>query len=182
MSSNLASSSRKIALRRLCSEDAELTFKWRNNPEIYIWSRQRDCLLFAEHKAWLFGLAGRNDLLMYMIYDPDLKIDLGVCGFINIDHLNRSAEFSIYISPDHKGYKYGEKALRALVDKGFLDYGFNRIWGETFEGNPALKMFSRLKFNVEGTKRQSYFKNGRFINSHIFSLLRSEYGTYQSAA
>ena len=100
---------------------------------------------------------------------------MGVCGFTSIDHFNRRAEFSLYIAKEHQKHGYGAEALRVLFNHGFLDLGFNCIWGETFEGNPATKTFEKIGMKREGTRRQFYFKNGKMIDAHIYSVLGSEW-------
>jgi RimJ/RimL family protein N-acetyltransferase len=100
---------------------------------------------------------------------------VGVAGLTSIDRLARRAEFSLYIGPEHHGEGYGRKALIALFTKGFRDLGLNLIWGESFDGNPAIRLFESLGMIREGTRRDFYFKDGRFIDAHLFSIRSTEW-------
>lgn len=147
--------------------------KWRNSPEIYKWCRQYEPLEDWSHSKWHESLANRSDVKMYGIFD-NYPQAIGVCGLTSIDHINSRAEFSLYIGPEFRGRDYGEKSLETLCAHGFYVLNLNCIWGETFEGNPAIKTFEKLGFKKEGTRRQFYFREGKYIDAHLYSLLRSE--------
>lgn len=100
---------------------------------------------------------------------------VGVAGLTSLDSLNQTAEFSLYIAPEYQQRGYGKAALKELVKVGFEDWNLYRIWGETFDGNPAAKMFESIGFRKEGTLRGTYYKEGRHINSHIYSITRPDY-------
>lgn len=103
---------------------------------------------------------------------------VGVCGLTSIDLHNRRAEFSLYIAPALHGQGFGRKGLELLLTHGFKNLGLNVIWGEVFDGNPAAKLFRRLGFVKEGTRREFYFRDGKFIDAHIVSLTAGEWELY----
>ena len=146
---------------------------WRNLPEIRRWCRQNSVISEAEHNDWLRRQHEDPTIKMFGIWKGGNAI--GVCGFTSIDRLNRSAEFSLYIIPSLKGQGYGAMALRVLCTHGFRDWGFNRIWGEVFDGNPALQIFRDVGFHEEGLLRQAYFREGTFVNAHRIAVLAGEW-------
>jgi RimJ/RimL family protein N-acetyltransferase len=152
-----------------------LMYAWRNNPEVYKWCRQYEPLELWTHEAWLSSLKDRTDVKMYGIFDGDHPI--GVCGLTSLDLINRKAEFSIYVGEEHWGNGYGIKALKVLCAHGFMALGLNHIFGETFDGNPAIKTFEKVGFKKEGTRRQFYFREGKFIDAHLYSILSKEFLT-----
>lgn len=103
------------------------------------------------------------------------KTLFGVCGFSSIDPVNQSAEFSIYVGTEYHGQGIAKCALKALVSHGFLNLNLNSIWGETFDGNHSKKVFEAAGFRLEGTLRESYFRQGRFINSHLYRILKKDW-------
>ena len=151
--------------------------EWRNNPAVWKWCRQNTLIDMYHHKAWEHAQSSNPNIKMFGVATGFTSI--GVCGFTSIDRLNRSAEFSLYIDPDEQRKGYGKRALQTLIRHGFEDWGFNRIWGETFDGNPALKTFLEIGLTTEGTLRESYFKKGKFINSFIVSILASEFKVHK---
>lgn len=146
---------------------------WRNLQEIRRWCRQNSLISEAEHNDWLRRQHEDPTIKMFGIWKAGGAI--GVCGFTSIDRLNRHAEFSLYITPSQKGHGYGAQALRVLCTHGFRDWGFNRIWGEVFAGNPALQTFLDVGFHQEGLLRQAYFREGKFIDAHRIAVLAEEW-------
>ena len=101
---------------------------------------------------------------------------VGVCGLTDINLIHRRAEFSLYIFPEYHRRGYAKDALKALFRHGFDDLNLHSIWGETFDGNPALSLFTdKLGMVYEGTRRQFYFKNGKYVDAHIISLTKEEF-------
>lgn len=154
------------------SIDLGLARAHRNDPLIFRYCRQHTLISQREQEAWADRQYRDRKIKMYGITDG--HVQLGVCGFTSMDRQNRSAEFSLYIGPEHQSNNYGMKALATLCKHGFEDWGFNRIWGEVFEGNPALEKFEKLGFKREGRLRETYFRKGKFIDSHIISILATE--------
>lgn len=146
---------------------------WRNDRRIWQWCRQHSVISEAHHEAWFNSLATRKDVRMFSVLDNEGN-HVGVCGLTDIDETNRRAEFSLYIGPEHQGKGLGKAALKTLVDHAFHQLNYVKVWGETFDGNPAAKMFESIGFKVEGVRRAHYFRDGRYINCTLYSLMRGE--------
>lgn len=151
----------------------ELLFAWRNSPLIYKWCRQNDLLDYHNHENWINNLGKDKSIKMYMIVENNDFI--GVCGITDIDLINQRAEFSLYIAPEFQGKKYSMPALLLLFKHAFDSYPLNVIWGETFEGNRAAKIFSSIGMHLEGIRRDFYFRDNKFIDAHLFSIKRKEF-------
>lgn len=165
-----------VSLGPISSEDRHVPFEWRNNPKIYKWCRQYQPISWEQHCAWHDSLPSRKDVSMFLIYDLFGQA-VGVCGLTSIDLVNRHAEFSLYIGPECQKKGYATAALKTLVQYGFNVLGLNHIYGETFDENPAVKCFEKVGFKKEGTRRGYYFREGKFIDAHLYSLMRSEWST-----
>ena len=161
---------KSVALRATIPNEA---YEWRNHPDIFKWCRQFTLLSRDQHEAWMKSLPGRPDVKMFGVFTSGAYV--GVCGLTGIDRVNQRAEFSLYIGPEFQGKGYGKDALYTLLRHGFEDMNLFRIWGETFDGNPAFSMFKNLGMVYEGTQRKSYFRNGKFIDSHLVGMLREEF-------
>lgn len=165
-----------ISLAPLSPEDSTLAFNWRNNPTIFKWCRQNDFLNLPNHEKWFRSQFEDKSVKFYAIKlnDGHLLWTIGVAGLTSIDLVNQRAEFSLYIGPENHGKGYGKQALKALVRHGFNILPLNIIWGETYEGNPAYKMFEDVGFKKEGTRREFYCREGKFIDAHLYSIKRGE--------
>lgn len=152
------------------------TYKWRNDPRVMKWTRQCDLLCVAAHDEWFKKQACDPTLQMYAVIVPgDPPAHVGVAGLTSLDLINRRAEFSLYIGPEHQDKGHGSAALMTLLSHGFQTYGLRTIWGETFAANPAAKLFEELGMKKEGSRRDHYYRDGAFIDCHLYSLLRPEW-------
>lgn len=151
--------------------------RWRNDEAVWQWCRQNDLISTNEQGRWFDAQDFDPDVKNYAIFSEIAthKDFIGVAGFSGIDYLNRRAEFSILIAPEFQGNGYGLGALRALIQHGFLNLGFNVIWGECFDGNPALKTFAMAGMKPDGRRRQFYYRKGRFIDAILVSITREEW-------
>lgn len=163
-----------VTLRSLEPEHNVQAREWRNDIKIWSWCRQNTLISKLEQEKWYQSLLGNASIKMFSIYDAGENF-VGVCGYTSIDSFNRRAEFSLYIAPKYQKKGNAKAALVTLFSHGFLDLGFNCIWGETFADNPAFDMFMKLGMTLEGLRRQFYFKGGKFIDCHIVSILRDEW-------
>lgn len=146
---------------------------WRNDPLIKKGCRQHTDRDIYEHERLRDFQSKNSTIKMFGIKANDREV--GVCGFTNIDYIHRKAEFNIYIAPEYQRQNYSKLALGTLLKHGFDDWGFNRIWGEVFEDNPALDIFKSMGFSQEGRNRMAYFKCGRFIDSYTVGILSHEF-------
>ena len=184
-----------VRLAPLDSQHGEAIRSWRNDCQIWQWCRQYSLITDISQKKWLEKINDDSSSKMFVIEMKDKSRELviryactdknhspyvpvGVCGLTSIDLISRRAEFSLYIGPDFQRKGYARAALMTLFKHGFMDFGLNCIWGETFEGNPALKLFLSLGMKQEGVRRQFYFKNGKFIDAHLISILRDEWNPH----
>ncbi len=157
--------------------DAEKARVWRNDWRIMQWTRQSEFISDRDQRAWFDRQAADPTIKMYAVRTRCAGTDelVGVCGLTSIDWLNRRAEFSLYIAPNHQRCGYGREALKLLLKHGFENLGLNQIWGETFEGNPAIKLFAEIGMKLDGMRRDFYWKDGKFLAAHLISILAKEW-------
>lgn len=171
-----------VQLGTLEKEELPLYRSWRNHYSVWKWCRQNDLISASDHATWFERIHADPAIRMYTIrgkieqqegkgYDGPV----GVAGFTSIDDINRRAEFSLYIAPTFHGNGFGKRGLKTLIQHGFLNLGLNSIWGESFDGNPAMKIFEDVGFVKEGLRRQFYYRSGKFIDAHLYGLLRKDW-------
>jgi RimJ/RimL family protein N-acetyltransferase len=161
-----------VTLRPLDTKYAAQIREWRNHPSIMRWCRQSDLISDQAQDRWFRSQDQDPTIQMYAIETDSL---VGVCGFTSIDRLSRRAEFSLYIAPEYQLRGHAKAALKTLFTHGFMNQNLNVIWGESFDGNPAIGLFLQLGMKQEGTRRNFYFKNGKFVDAHLFSILFDEW-------
>ncbi len=102
---------------------------------------------------------------------------LGSTSLMNVDGKNRSATFGIAIAdPAARGKHYGLEATELLLRYGFEELNLHRVqlFAFAFNGR-AIAMYRRAGFRVEGRKRESLFRDGRYHDEIVMSILEEEY-------
>lgn len=102
---------------------------------------------------------------------------IGFCALHTVDHVNGSAELGIGIGePDEWDKGYGTEAMGVLLDLGFGELRLHRVFLHVFDFNDrAIHVYEQLGFRHEGTKRQAYFRHGRYFDMHVMGLLAEEW-------
>jgi len=111
------------------------------------------------------------------IYVKETDELIGFGSIIYIDWINKSDHCPSMIG-DRKYWSkgYGSEARLLLLDFAFSERGFNRIWALILENNIASKrMFEKCGNKTEAVSRQSIYKNGKFQNQFIMSILQEEF-------
>lgn len=171
---------KKVYLDTIETHDLSDLRTFRNDWEIWKWCRQNDLITWQAHTNWYDEISVPTRHRMYAIRTVDTDVAgnpslIGCCGLTYIDYPHAHAEFSLYIAPRYQQMGYGKEALQLLFLHGFRDLRLHHIFGETFQDNPAIKTFEAVGMKFEGTRRQFYFKNGKFIDAHLYSMLASEF-------
>jgi RimJ/RimL family protein N-acetyltransferase len=102
---------------------------------------------------------------------------IGGTGFFNLDRRNRSAELGIMIGDKscwNRGF--GTEAVRLLARHGFNTLNLNRIYLRVLENNPrAIRAYEKAGFTHEGRQRQAEYKDGKYLDLLVMSILKDEF-------
>lgn len=166
-----------IDLAPISRADLPQLLAWRNDYRIWSWTRQNDLINEVEHADWFERQAKDPTIRMWklVLKAGGATNTVGVCGLTSIDYRNSRGEFSLYIDPYWHRKGIGRHSLEVLLAHGFTNLGLRTIWGETFDGNPAAKMFESLGMVKEGTRRGFYWKDGKYVDAHLYSITREEF-------
>lgn len=110
----------------------------------------------------------------YAIYDNEELV--GAITLNNISLIRRSAY--IGIAAVKKGAKAwcGFNATKEVITHCFNTLGLNRVYSHTWSDNNRMDAFyKRIGATLEGIERENTFKNGRFVDLKIWSILRREW-------
>lgn len=163
-----------VRLGPVDSTHGEMLRAWRNDPRVWATCRQNDLISDRDQRAWFEKQSVDPSIRMYLIYDVN-KQPVGVCGLTSIDPWNRRAEFSLYIGPEHQGKGLARSALKTMFTHGFKTLNLHLIWGESFAGNKACELFKKIGMTMEGIRRDFYFRGGRYLDAHLFSVRADEW-------
>ena len=102
---------------------------------------------------------------------------VGYCGLTNISKTNCNAEYFILIGDREFWNKgIGTLAGHAAVDYGLIQLGLHRIWLTVSELNyGAIRSYEKIGFVEEGRMRDACYRNGRFHDKVVMSILEHEW-------
>ena len=91
------------------------------------------------------------------------------------DVYRRSAELGYWLGEPFWGRGIMTAVVTAMCREGFGTWDIVRIHAEPFARNAASRrVLEKAGFTLEGTLRQSVYKNGEMLDSCIYALLREE--------
>ena len=173
--------SKRIRLRALEREDLPNCVRWLNDREVTENLLQRSPLSKAMEEKWFDSQLeippSNGQVLAIDLLVGDQWMHIGNAGLHQIDPVVREAEFGIFIGEKrYWGQGIGKEALLLILKHGFEDLNLNRIYLYVFETNSrGIACYKSAGFVQEGLLRQADYKNGRYINTLVMSILRSEW-------
>jgi RimJ/RimL family protein N-acetyltransferase len=166
----------KVRLRALVVADvSEDYLAWLNDPSIL---RHRGSkgypFTLAEIKRYIDTIPERGDLVL-AICERETGRHVGNIALNTILWIHRSAELSIMIgAKDVWGQGLGKETIYLVTCHAFESMGLNRLWAES--PNPAFNGAVKvLGWTHEGTKRQAFLIDGRFVDMDCWSMMADEY-------
>lgn len=167
----------RVCLRNIEDADKDFLKELLNDEQISKnvvgWSKP---ISSTEHNLWFNNL--KNDLnFRYMIADKLIVEKVyGTAIISKIDWKNRSCSIDIKLSRNAQGNGYGTDAVQLLIKYIFEELNMNRIFVNILEYNiQSQGLFEKIGFIKEGIQRKAIFKNGKYNNLIIYSLLKEEY-------
>ena len=171
----------RVRLRAIERDDIPRFVEWLNDPQVTAGLLINLPMASWDETNWFENLAKmpmEERPLALEARQPDQTwAHIGNVGLHQIEQTNRCAEFGIFIGDkafwDHG---YGSDATLLTLKHGFETLNLNRIYLYVFETNPrAIHVYEKIGFVHEGILRQSIYRNGRYIDTIVMSMLRTEW-------
>lgn len=162
-----------LILSRITLDSLLQVLDWRED----IMGSLRTSTFITENEQIQFyeSLKTRTDIQLFSIWGnknvyPGLY---GVCGFVNMNLINRIAELSLVVNPEFRKQGIGRRSLHLLLNKGFSEMGLRNIYGETYESNPDLPFWEKIieeKKAYHTTLPERKYYDNKFHNSLYFNF------------
>lgn len=168
----------RVYLRAFEPEDYLTKIKWHNDDEIWDMVGSPKYFVSKEYeKKWVDdAIWGKGGIKLGVCLKETDEL-IGFCSIIDIDWINRTAQWSSMIgAKQYWGQGLASEARMLILDFAFRERGFNRVWAVILEDNIAsIKMCEKCGYKKEGLLRQSIYKNGEYKNQVVMSILRHEF-------
>lgn len=169
----------RIALRPLMESDAEGNYpNWLNDQQVnYGNSHHRFPYDSVQAVEYIRSNRGKRDSIVLAIVDKATNLHIGNISLQSIDYISRSAEFAIILGEkSFWGKGIGREAASMLFHHGFTALNLRRISFGTISMNHSVKkMAEALGMQLEGVRRQAFFKDGAYYDLLEYGVLRNEF-------
>jgi len=130
-----------------------------------------------DEEGWFNRQRQEQDTRLFAILTRGEGRLIGNCGLHGIDWTNRHAILGIFIGDkNYWGKGYGTDATRALLRYAFEEANLHRLELQVFAFNTrAIRMYEKVGFRIEGTRKQALFREGAWRDEHIMAILRDEW-------
>lgn len=170
---------KKVALRAFEYSDLEFINKLRNDDQLFDLTCGNKYYISSERdKKWIEDKIFNNyDQIYLMIYSVENGEPIGYTCATNIDYINRKCEYGgIIISTEMSGKGYAFEAGNLFLDHLFKELGLNMIYTFCREDHKVtIGLLEKGGFKIEGKIRDLVFKQGKFHNAYILSILKSDW-------
>lgn len=172
---------KRIRLRANERNDLPKFVEWLNDPEVrrFLSSKSMPISQAAE-EHWFENMLKRppeEHTLGIEIKDQGGWKLIGNCGLFDINWRTRSAEVGLFIGEKafwNKGY--GTEVMQLLLQHGFGTLNLNRIYLRVDAENlGGVRAYEKAGFIQEARLRQAAFREGRYGDDLIMSVLRSDW-------
>ena len=167
-----------VKFRSLESDDLKHLKEWRNSNHVRKATREYRLLSMINQKKWFEKIQLENppSSIMFGILNQRHTL-IGVCGLTYIDWKNKHAEISCYLKlKNWQKTKEAMDTIPTLLKYAFEELNLHRLWVEVFTiSKENLVLVKKLNFIKEGELREKLWREGKWWNSEIYSLLSSDY-------
>jgi diamine N-acetyltransferase len=173
----------RVRFRAIERDDIPRFVEWLNDPEVTAGLLMNLPLSTHEETRWFENLSNmqteERPLALEARLPGGVWTHIGNAGLHQIEWTNRCAEFGIFIGEKNFWNDgYGSEASLLMLKHGFETLNLNRIYLYVFETNPrAIHVYEKLGFATEGRLRQAIYRNGRYSDALLMSMLRSEWNS-----
>lgn len=151
-------------LKNLQEDEKQQIHNWNTDPEV---------CAYREINADTTKLQD----LSFSIHDKGSGKLIGDIGISSVNPKNKHAEIGLSIGDkSFWGKGYGTDVVKAVLAFCFDKLNLNKVYLDVWEENQrAIKCYLRCGFRNDGMLRQHVWKDGKYHNKIIMSILKDEW-------
>jgi RimJ/RimL family protein N-acetyltransferase len=172
----------KVLLRPVAAADVADALEPDPEGDRFTGSHPRPGGLSREFKEnWYATRADHDDRLDLAVVDRATGRFAGEVVLNELDPDNQSCNFRIYLFYNqNRNRGLGTEATRLILAHAFETVGLHRVDLEVYAFNPrARRVYEKVGFVYEGTRRQSLRWDGEWIDADIMSILAPEWAAHR---
>lgn len=163
-------------LRPWKKEDLASLVKYANNSSIAKFMTNQFPHPYAEENGLMFiDFATKNNPPNIMAIEINGEASGGIGLHPQSDIQCKNAELGYWLAEPFWGKGIITKAVGQMVDYGFSNWDFTRIYARPFGTNIASqKVLEKAGFVLEARFEKSLFKNGEFLDELVYAVRKAK--------
>jgi diamine N-acetyltransferase len=141
-----------IYIRPLVLEDAQISYLWRNDPQIWVFTKFKPTHYITPEieAAWLQGNMNKPDQCRFAICVKELDTYIGNIQLLNIT--DKSAELHLFIGNKlFWGKGIGYQATALILKYAFFERNIELVHLQVHPANiPAISIYEKAGFEIVG--------------------------------
>lgn len=172
--------SERLTLRpfRYTDDDDMLTY-WVSDPKIQSMYSEPVYTTKEAIKGLLdkyIGSYKEDDYYRWAIIEKDSEVCIGQIAIFLVDNKNHFCEIEYCLGSKFHRNGYATEAVKRVLEFCFNKVNFHKVQVCHKEGNLASEgVIKKCNFTYEGTLRDFFYMEGKYVNRLYYSMLREEY-------
>jgi RimJ/RimL family protein N-acetyltransferase len=164
-----------VAIRPVEERDLPAMVALRSDPRVWTTLGDITMVNLDRQREWYQSIRASERSRYYVLLTSRIDF-LGIVRTDEIAMVNRSMRVGGDIQPRYQGRGYGTRMFRLITKYAFDYLNMNRLWLLVLETNAVgRRLYRNAGFTEEGRQREAVFRNGKYEDYIMMSLLRSEY-------
>lgn len=129
-------------------------------------------------KDWIekTSRSNKEKYLILELKNSEKYDKIGLICLTDIDFINRSISVGGHILEDFSSKGHGKKMYEIIFQICFNIWNMNRVWLIVLKKNQkAINLYQKMSFIIEGVMRQAIFKDGKYEDYFLMSILQEDY-------
>lgn len=172
-------SQRLIFRQFVVEQDAKEIFSIRSNNDVMLYMDADFHNTIEQSRTFIkngMEKYNKKEGLFWAIMDKETKEFIGDFSFWRIDRKNVLAEIGYTLKPKFWGKGYMSETLSTLIEFGFDKLGIHSFVANINPvNNNSRKLLLKMGFQKEGYFRENYYYKGKFLDSEMYGLLKSDF-------
>lgn len=173
--------SERLLLRKLELKDAPEVQLIRSDEKVMIYMDSERQLTVQYSEKFIsrnLKMYEEKTGIFWAIIEKSTNKFIGDFAFFKIDHKNSRAEIGYTLKPAFWGKGFMKEAMLSTFNFGFNELNLHSLEANINpKNNNSRTILTKMGFRKEAYFRENYYYNGDYLDSEIYSLLKSEFQT-----
>jgi diamine N-acetyltransferase len=168
---------KRVMLRAIEESHLPVLAGWRSDGASYPFFHEFRPISLAAQAEWFAAQRGNDREMNFAVCGLDGAL-VGTISLMRIDRRNRRAELGRVLVGEERQRRIGlgREMTHLVLEYAFKHLNLHKVFCEVVEGNLAAReLYTRFGFVEDGVLRQHVFKDGRYLDVVLLSLLERDY-------